>query len=293
MMETVALFQRAISKDPAFARAYAGLADAWHMLAVSGFGEFANMAKNAEAAAIRALELDPGLAEAHAAMAGVHSMLDRFDEELVEAEAAVKINPNLSKAYTSLGIVDSIMHSPDEALLMFRRAYELDPLSPGTGETLANFAAWAGEDGEARDVLARLREFNPRDPRVYLRLADYYMEKKDFDEAQKMVDAARSLDPSEPMIVVSQGLLFAMAGRRKEAEEGLKEILANGSESFRLNGELWVQAALGNLDEAFKVLMRQAETHSWPFNIKTDPLYAEMRKDPRFPEFCRKVGIRA
>ena len=54
------------------------------------------MTKKAEAAAIKALELDPGLAEAHAAMAGVHSMLDRFDAALIEAEAAVRINPNLS-----------------------------------------------------------------------------------------------------------------------------------------------------------------------------------------------------
>jgi adenylate cyclase len=293
MEETVALFQRAISKDPTFARAYVGLSEGWHMLAVTGYEDFAAMAHNAEAAAIKALELDPGLAEAHSAMAGVDSMFDRFDAALVETEAAAQINPNYPGVYMSLGILDSIMRTLDEALQMFRRAYELDPLSPGAGETLAQVASWAGEDGEALEVLARLREFNPKDPKVYLRLADYYMEKKDFEEAQKMVDAARSLGPDEPMIVVSQGILFALSGKRKEAQDELRQILANENESFRLNGALWVQSALGNLDGAFEALMRQAETHSWPSTIKIDPLYAELRKDSRFLEFCRKVGIEA
>ncbi len=292
MRETVALLQRAISKDPTFARAYAGLSNAWHMLAVSGYEDFGAMANNAEAAAVKALELDPGLAEAHSAMAGVHSMLDRFDAELVEAEVAVRINPNLSEAYMSLGVVDSIMHTPHEALSMFRRAYELDPLSPGPGEMLAATASWVGEDGQAREVLTRLKEFNPKNPKIYLSIADYHMEKKDFGEAQKMVDVARGLSPDEPMIAVSQSLLFALAGKRKEAEGLLEGVLANENESFRLNAELLVQAALGNLDEAFRVLMRQAETHSWPFSIRFDPLFAQMRKDPRFPDFCRKVGIR-
>ena len=51
-----------------------------------------------------------------------------------------------------------------------------------------------------------------------------------------------------------------------------------------------MQAALGDLDEAFKTLMRKAEIHSWPYSIRVDPLYAEMRKDPRYLEFCRESG---
>jgi adenylate cyclase len=290
--ETLALLQRAISKDPKFARAYAGLANAWHQLGVMGYEDFTAAAKSAETAALRALELDPGLAEAHSAMAAVHSLFDRFDEQIVEAEAAVRINPNQSEAYMSLGVVDSIMGTPDKALLMFRRGYELDPLSYGAGVILATAETWAGNDGLALEVLARMREFNPKDPKVYLCTADYYMERKRFEEAQKMVDAARDVSPNEPAVLVSQGLVFALSGKRKQAEDVLKEVLSDGNEASRLKGDLFLQAALGNLDEAFKVLMRQAETHSWPYPIRIDPLYAEMRKDPRFLEFCRKVGIK-
>ena len=136
----------------------------------------------------------------------------------------------------SLGILDTITRTPAEALQTFRRAYELDPLTPGTGEMLISMATWTGADAEAREVLARLRELNPRNPKIFLFLADYYMEKKDFVEAQKMVDTARGLDPDEPTLAVSQGLLFALSGRRKEAEEQLRVILANENESFRLSG---------------------------------------------------------
>jgi adenylate cyclase len=295
--EALTLLQRAVTKDRTFARGYAGLADAWHTRGIMGYEEFLTAAKNAEAAAVKALELDPGLAEAHSSMAGVHAMLDRFDAELVEAEAAIRINPNLSEAYTSLGVVDSIMRTTHQALLMFKRAYELDPLSFGAGEMLATTATWLGDDALAREVLARMREFNPKDPKVYLCTADYYMAKEDFGEAQKMVDAARSVGPDEPMVAVSQGLLFALSGKRKQAEDALEEMTTRGKESsglraeLLLRGELFIQAALGNLDEAFEVLMQQAETHSWPFTVKIDPLYAKMRDDPRFLEFCKKVGI--
>ncbi|MGA2199484.1 MAG: adenylate/guanylate cyclase domain-containing protein [Nitrososphaerales archaeon] len=292
MKETIALLERAISKDPKFARAYAALAGAWRMLADRGYEDFTESGKKAEAAALRALELDSQLAEAHSAMAGVHSVFDRFDAALVEAEAAIGINPNLSEAYMSLGVLDAITRTPSDALAMFRRAYELDPLSPGAGEMLTSLATWTGDDGEARAVLARLRELNPRSAKLYLFAADYYMEKRELDEAQKMVDAARSLGQDGPMVEISQGLLFATSGKRKEAEASLKEITAFENESLRLNGELWIRAALGDLDEAFGVLMRQAEERSWPSFIRIDPFFAEMRKDPRYPEFCQKVGIR-
>ena len=293
MRESVVLLERAVSRDPRFARAYAALSSAWRTLAVTGYEDFSAMAKNAQVAAEKALELDPGLAEAHSAMAEVHSMFDRFDSALQEAEAAVRINPNLSDAYVILGILNAIVRTPEEALAKFKRAYELDPLSPGTGEMVSSFAQWVGDEDLARSVIARLKEVNPNDPRIYLHIADYDMYKREFNEAQKMIDQARLLGPNEPMVDASQALLFAYSGKRKEAEEVLKRLLGIESESYRLNAQLWVQAALGNLDEAFGALMQQARKHSWPATIRLDPLYSEMRKDSRYLEFCGKVGITA
>ncbi len=107
-----------------------------------------------------------------------------------------------------------------------------------------------------------------------------------------MIDAARSLGQDEPMVEISQGLLFAISGKRKEAEAALNEIMAFKNEAMRLNGELWIHVALGDLDGAFVALMRQAGERTWPAVIRIDPFYEEMRKDPRYPEFCRGVGIK-
>jgi len=292
MRTSVALLERAVSRDPHFARAYAALSRAWYALAVTGYEDFSASGKNAEVAATRAVALDPDSAEGHSAMALVHSMFDRFDSALQEAETAVRINPNLSDAYLTLGILNATIRSPEEALAKFKRAYELDPLSPGTGAMISSFAQWVGDDDLAKSVIARLKEVSPNEPKIYLQIADYHMYRSEFDEAQRMIDQARLLGPADPMVGASQALLFAYSGRRKEAEEALKRLLGEEGGPLRFIAQLWVQAALGNLDEAFGVLMQLAKNHSWPATIRSDPLYAEMRKDPRFPEFCRTVGIR-
>lgn len=292
MKEVVGLLERAISFDPNFAKAHAALADEFSGLSTSGYEDFEEMSERCEAEARKALALDPGLAEAHSAMASAHVHLDRFDAALAEAETAVRINPNLSEGYIQLGILYSTLRTVGEALPMFKKAYELDPLFVGTGEMLASMATYAGDYELAWSVLERMREFLPKVPRVYLCTADYHMARGDLEEAQKMVDVARSLTPEEPSIAVSQGLIFAMSGNREGVESELRKVMTSKIETARLWGEIQLQAALGNLDDVFRILTRQAQTHSWAFDIRIDPLFAKVRADPRFKEFCQQVGIR-
>lgn len=291
--ETISLLQRAVKLDPKFARAYAALADEYGTLAVTGYEDFAPTAKRAEEAALKALELDPRLSEVHAAMAGVHSLLDRFDDVLDEAETAIRINPNLAEGYYSLGVLYGTVGTLPDAIAMFKKGYELDPLSPGGSEMLAMMSGWSGDDKLVRDIVARLLEVNPKNAKTYLILADYHTERREFEEAQRLIDEARSLEPDEWSVQLSQGILFGLTGRREEAEEVLRKIRSRDRESSKLYGELMINAALGNNDAAFAALMRQAETHSWPFTIRFDPLFAKLRQDPRFSEFSRKVGLPA
>jgi adenylate cyclase len=291
--DAIALFERAISKDPKFARAYAALAGAWGALGAIGYEDFTTAVRQVEVAARKALELDPGLAESHSAMAKVHFMNDRFDAALKELEIAIRINPNDVDSHLSLGTLYSMLRGADAALVEFKRAYELDPLSSPAADMLALAAGFAGDETLEWDVLARNKEFNAKNPRVYISIAEYHMEKRDFDEAQRLVDLARSLGPDEPAVRLAQGEIYALRGRKKDAAQILDEILSNEKESVRLIGRLVIQVALGNLDEAFNALSRQAELHSWPYLITVDPFYAEMRKDPRFQEFRRRVGLPA
>src|SRR5207237_3761621 len=108
---------------------------------------------------------------------------------------------------------------------------------------------------------------------------------------QEMIDTAMKLGPDEPLVNLDQGLIYAFTGRSKEAEETIEYMMTQKSEGARLYGQLFINTALGRLDEAFKALTRQAEIHSWPFNIESHPLFKDLRKDPRYSEFRAKVGL--
>ncbi len=290
LREAIALFERAVARDPKFVRAYAALAHAWVRLGVAGYDEF-TVVENAEAMAQKALELAPDSADAHAAMADVHGIMDRYEESVAEAEKAIQINPNLTESYISLGIQYCTLGKLDEGLAFFQRAYELDPVSQGASGFVALVLRTMGRIDEALEVLRRMESLNPRAPRLYIGLAESYMLKRDFLKAQEVLDKGLGLNPGEPLLRLDQGLLYAFSGRRTEAERVMNEILSSKAESVRLYGQLFIQAALGNLDEAFKALTRQEETHSWPFLIGSLPVFEGLRKDPRYFEFCKKMRL--
>jgi serine/threonine-protein kinase len=292
LREAISCFDRAISMDPAFARAYAGLSQAWSTLAMAGYEQFSVIEEKSEVEALKALELRPDLAEAHSAMARVDMHLDRFDESIVEARKAIEINPNLAEAHHTLGMVQSTMGRLDLGLDSTRMAYELDPLSMRAATLYAILSDISGKESEGLKVLERMIELNPRNARAYAGLADHYMLKNDFPKAQATLDKGFQINPGEHMLMMDQAILYAVTGRRREAEESLKELEADKVESARLMGSLFINAALGNVDAAFVALDRQAELHSWEYLIKSHPLFEGLRRDPRFPEFCRKVGLK-
>jgi adenylate cyclase len=291
LRKALPLFDRAISIDPGFVRAYAALSQTWGRLAINGYEDFSVISNNAEPAARRALELDPDSAEGHAALAHVHWVLDRFEDCISEAETAIRINPSLAEAYLSLGVILATVGNFQEAIVNAKKGYELDPLNENVGLQLAFFLNYSGRAAEALPVLERMNALNPRNARIHNRFAECYMINGDFDKAQEWITRGLELNPREPLLRLNQGLLYAFTGRTKEAEASRKEIQGNKLESVRLYGQLFINAALGNLDEAFKALDRTAETHSWPALIKTLPVFAELRKDPRYASFCSKVGL--
>ena len=289
--EAVDLFNRAVGEDPAFARAYAGLSEVLGGLAANGYEDFAAGTSNAEAAATKALELDPGSAEAHAAMSQVHFCLDRFAKSIAEAEKAIEINPSQADAHFCLGIDYATSGTLDQALMAFQQAFELDPLSVVPGCLLAHVYGVTGRERDEAVVLERMNELHPNTPMIYSSLAEHHILKGDYVRAQEMLDKGFAINPKEPFLQTDQGWLYAITGRRKEAQESLAEMQRDKIEANRIYGELHIQAALGNLDEAFKALLRGAEIHYWNPLIKHHPLFEELRKDPRFLEFCAKAGI--
>ena len=284
----VSLLESAISQDPGFARAYAGLSRTWARLAL-GHVDWSLAVGEAETAAKKAVELDPNLAEAHAALAQVYTYQDRFDEELVEAEKAVSLNPSLSEGESILGLHYAHSGDLEKAYLHLRKASELDPMSLTSYSAIV--AQLTGRKGEALEMLERWKKAYPRNPQVYGSLAEFYGIEGDYEAAQGALDLGFTLDPKDVYLLAQQGLVYAYTGRRKDAEKILEEISKEKVEAARLYGQAIVNSALGNMDEVFRVLDRQAVTHSWGALIKALPAYENVRRDPRFPAFCAKVGI--
>jgi adenylate cyclase len=291
LTEAVALLEQAVSEDPGFARAYATLTEAWRRLINGGYEDFERGVDKAEKNALKALETGPELAESHAAMAVVHALRDQFDRQLEEVEKALAISPNLVEAHIQLGILSITYGKRDRAVESFRKAYELDPLRFGTANFLA-LTLWQGGDvGEAIDVLGKMRELYPRNPRVYTSLAECYMSLQNFPKAQEMLDLAREINPAEVYVHLDQGILYALTGKKDLAQGEIGYLDKTKTEGARLYGHLFINAAMGDLDEAFKAITRQAEIHSWPFDITINPLFGALRKDPRYKQFSRLVGL--
>ena len=284
------LFERAIAKDGHFAAAYAGLSHCWAELRF--MEDYTSVMEKALAAAMKATELSPNLAEAHYALAKVLAHLDREKDAVSEAELAIGINPNLSEGNVVLGWLNLSLGKLEKSLAHLRRAQELDPLSPGPGTWLATALSIAGRVDEAIAILEKLREFNPSSPEVYRVLGDCHMLREEFDEAQKMFDVSARINPEfDVRNSVDQGMLYALTGRRDKALTKQEEIFRNGGKTMGEYGTVFIQAALGDVDEVFKALDLLAPTHGWPIQLAAHPIFHDVRKDPRFPDFCVRVGV--
>ena len=291
LKEAVSLLIDVVARDPSFVRARVGLVLGYVRMATQGYAEFTILKEKAEVEARKAIDLDPSSADAHAALSGVLQYLDEFKESLAEAQKAIQLNPNSPEAYFTLGFTHCTEGKVEESLPFFRKAIELDPLSVQKARVLAHALGIAGRGEEARTMLSKMRRIYPENPTVYLSTAESYILDKDFGKAQEFIDRGQALNPVEPLLLISQGLVYALTGRPELARAMLRKLESLQRETPLTFSQIFIYTALGEIDEAFKALDRATETHVWPFTIKTHPLFAKLRKDPRFAEFCKKMSL--
>ena len=286
-----ALLEEVVARDPGFAKGYALLVATIWMMATSVEDYPATIAE-AEVAARKSLELAPDSAESHVAMAMVLTASDRFVEAQAELEKAVQLNPNSGDSLAMLGFSNYSFGRVEEGLSAWRRAFSLDPLSLHAGVNVAIGLWMLGRLGEAVVLLGGLKSSNPDSPRPHIGLAACYAQSKEFAKADEELRLAQKLDPGSAEIRMDRGWLCAMMGRREEAEEILQSLMGEPL-TVRQAAVFEIKGTLGDLDAAFEALMEMADRHAWYAFIKTDPLYENFRRDPRFAGFCRKVGLPA
>jgi len=288
-------YERAIARDPEYALAYAGLADCYIVLP-----DYSSVAPKvacpkAKDAAMRALEIDPELAEAHASLALVRTTFD-WDWEGAEREfeRTIEINPSYATAHYWFALHLMWMGRMDEAIERIRKARELDPLSLVINRNLAQICIFARRYDEAIDALKRTIEMDPGFPVAHVLLGEAYSHKGMKDEALAEFELERASSGSfGPGIDTRIGSAYVRLGMRDEAEKVLARLAVQAAEAFVKPSDLAeVLFSLGENDRAFECLEQAFEQRDkGVLGLKVYPVYDAVREDPRFLALLERMGL--
>jgi TolB-like protein/protein involved in temperature-dependent protein secretion len=289
-------FNQSIEKDPTYALAYVGLADAYIVIPYFSVGTAQDSYPKAKAAARRALEIDDRLAEAHTAMAAVLMNYDwNLPESTKEYERAIELNPNYATAhhwYARENLI--IMGQFDRALEEMRRAQELDPLSLIINANFGKAYFNARRYDEAIQQLRKTIEIDQSFFVAHHYLGSAYAMKGDFSAALAEYQKARQLNPDDPHVVALLARLYAISGRRDEALQTLAQLKSMARERYVADYSIaLVYAALGEKDQAFELLEKSYRDHTVDMlTLYYDPLIDNLRSDPRFADLQRRIGVK-
>jgi serine/threonine protein kinase/Flp pilus assembly protein TadD len=228
------MFAKAIEIDPTYALAYAGLADSCSVLYTNFDASDANLS-NAETASRRALELDPGLAEAHVARGMAVSLHGKHADAEAEFETAMKLNPQLFDAAYMYGRALTAQGKHEKALKMFERAAELRPedyVVPGmVGSAFANLGRTAEAQLAFRRqsiAAAKRLELNPDDPRALYMGAIALSHLGEITRAKDWARQALAINPSDATVLYNVACMYATSGEAEEAITLLERAVASG-----------------------------------------------------------------
>jgi TolB-like protein/cytochrome c-type biogenesis protein CcmH/NrfG len=294
--KAVEAFQQAIKKDPRYASAYAGLSIAYQGLGGWHSSQaFKDFQAQARAAALKALDLDDTLAEAHIALGRM-----RFYEwDWAAADASfsrgLELNPTATPARILYANFLTAMGRFEESIAVGRRTVEIDPLPPNAYCELGWTLGFTGRDEQALQQFEKGLELNPAFEQCHFLLADFYSRQGRAQEAIEHLEEALSLLPSKtPSVVLGPtGYLYALAGRRDEALRILDELEGRAEKepdnSFAL---ALASLGLGREEDSLGRLERAYEEHSiqlvW---LKVLPAFDALRSHPRFRALLRRMDF--
>lgn len=295
LREAIRFFQESIDADPTYAPAYAGLADAYGQLGYGSYVSPEDSFPRARAAALRALEIDPALPEAHAAV-GYTSMYYEWDLAKAETEykRAIELNPNYAVAHQWYAYLLTALERPaSEPEREIAIAKRLDPLSVPINIDQAYMLHYYQRNDEALGAVKRAFEGNPKYPPGYFWLGRIYTSEGRYKEAELALQNIGPLRTWTPAMAVL-GYLYAKTGRANEARAVLAEFDALERVGRYASGYAIavIHAGLGDRERALSALeAAYRERSHWLVWLKRDPRWDEIRAQPRFRELVRRVGL--
>jgi TolB-like protein/DNA-binding winged helix-turn-helix (wHTH) protein/Tfp pilus assembly protein PilF len=290
----LAYFNQAVDEDPKYAQAYSGLADTYALL---GDWQYAAMTPKealpkAKAAAIKALELDSTLGEAHNSLAFV---LDGFDWDLdaggKEFRRAIDLNPSYATAHHWFAWHLSLLGRYDEAIAEMRKAENLDPLSLIINADLAELLVLAHSYDESIRQSNKTIEMDPNFAMAHNQLAQGYLEKHMYSEAVTELEKAVRLSGGSPTCIANLARAYAASGKRSEAIRLLSGLQKRSNPTYSYGSEIaTIYASLGNRDQAMNWLEKAYEERFNP-GVLLRPGFDPLRSDPRFEDLVHRIGL--
>jgi TolB-like protein/DNA-binding winged helix-turn-helix (wHTH) protein/Flp pilus assembly protein TadD len=285
-------FQSAVDKQPAYAQAYAGLADSYDLSASYGFVSPKTFMPKARAAALRAIELDEGLAEAHTSLAAVAQNFD-WDWPTAEKEyrRAIELNPNYATAHHWYAECLALQGRFDEAFSEIGKARELDPLSLIIAADYGAILYFSRQYGPAIQQFHTVLEMDPNFPRAQM-ITYAYVEEGRFPEAVQVVDKWK-LGKNAPWGWPMSGYVYGRWGKQREARHAFEEtVKLSQTEGVEPTNFILLNIVLGNRNQALDWLERACAEHTGNINaIKVDPSYDPLRDDPRFHAVMKQIHL--
>jgi TolB-like protein/Tfp pilus assembly protein PilF/predicted Ser/Thr protein kinase len=281
-------FQQAISRDPDFAQAHAGLADALSLMGAYRYAD-GERRKDALMAIDQALALDDGLAEAHASRGRILIEEHRTDTAELSLRRTIELNPSYASAYHWLGALLTYVGRFEEAIESLRRTIDLDPLSPPARSQYGFTLTLAGRNEEALVQVLRANQLAPEFFGPLAVMSRIQTTRGNHEEAIASAERAVALVPDNPIALAFLARAHALAGDRQSARELLRRIEAQSDRCAACIAE--VRAASGDFSGALDAL----ESPSWKassfFYPQFDSIYRSLHGQPRFHAFLRRAGL--
>ena len=294
LRKSIEFMNQAVEKDPRFAMAYAGLADAHNQMSFFNLQRPRDVMPKAKEAATRALAIDPGLAEAHISLGWASFTYDwdwpaatsHFEQARALNAAAVDNHPSYQFYLTVAG-------RSDEAIRVGKQALARDPVSAALDHVLSVQLTLAKRNDEALAECRRTIELDPGFAVAYEVMAAIFATKGEYAEALRQAEKAEALNPFNDYSAALVGFLHAHLGDRQEALRVAKRLEAKAKQRYTPAISIaLVYAGLGDRDRAFQWLDKAYDERSNRLAyLGREPVWADLRSDPRFAALLARIGL--
>jgi TolB-like protein/Tfp pilus assembly protein PilF len=286
--KAIEFYDKAIEKDPNYALAYVGKGYAYNT-AANWYLPSSEAMPKAQAAGLKAVELDPSLADAYALL-GIYEVWWGLDWPACERNFKKAIELGSPRANDGYGYYLMAMGKLDQAAAEFKVAQSLNPLSLNVNSNAAFGYLCTGRYDEALEQARKTIELDPNYWAGYMTLGLAYERKRQYPEAIAALEKARSLD-NNPDNLGYLGYVYGVSGRTAEAQKLLDEMKRPTPGSYVSAGAIAsVYAGLGDKDKTFEWLNKALEEHSGAI-VNVDPPFQNLRSDPRFKELLKKLNL--